>query len=89
MPDYKYTNLDRMRDAIANSDWMDVGRVDPETIAAGYRYFDDWLAEHDREVSAKSFEEGFLDCAQWWEIHHYSRVMDERNPYRKANDESD
>lgn len=45
MTDLKYTMTDRMRDAIANSDWMDVGRVDPETIALGYEYFDRWLNE--------------------------------------------
>jgi predicted acetyltransferase len=40
-----------------------------------------WLAEHDRQVKAEAWAEGFMDCANWWEIHHANHVVDEKNPY--------
>lgn len=78
MSEFTYTNTDRMRDAIANSDWMDVGRVDPETIAAGYAYFDGWLNEERAKAWDEAFEETRIavaaDLPSWPE-----------NPYRKAD----
>ena len=35
----------RIRDAVANSDWQNIGEVTPETIAEGYAFFDSWLEE--------------------------------------------
>lgn len=81
MTDLKYTMTDRMRDAIANSDWMDVGRVDPETIALGYEYFDLWL----NAQLADAWDEG-----HWAGGENVARRMwedgdDLQNPYRKAD----
>jgi hypothetical protein len=39
----------------------------------------EWLRERD----AEKFSEGFRECAEWWEIHHYQSVSDESNPYKK------
>lgn len=80
MTDLKYTMTDRMRDAIANSDWMDVGRVDPETIALGYEYFDRWL----NEERAKAYDEGKTAMAIYSQGARM-KVPYPENPYRKAD----
>lgn len=78
MTDLKYTMTDRMRDAIANSDWMDVGRVDPETIALGYEYFDRWL----NAQLADAWDSGVESEA---DEHGHRHLPESANPYRKAD----
>jgi hypothetical protein len=36
-----------------------------------------------RARDAEKWDEGFNDCAKWWEIHHHGQVRDESNPYRQ------
>lgn len=67
-----------MRDAIANSDWMDVGRVDPETIALGYEYFDRWL----NEERAKAWDRGNESKSI---LLPTNPPQEPKNPYRKAD----
>lgn len=65
----EYTpKMHRIRDAVANSDWMDVSRVDPETIAAGYRYFDEVMAAHDAEVRAEERERAALHAEEGYRM---------------------
>ena len=42
-----------------------------------------------RAVAEKAWEEGFVACAEWWEIHHYQAVIAEKNPYREPEEPTD
>lgn len=35
-----------------------------------------------RHLMQIAWEQGFNDCANWWEIHHHGVVRDEMDPYR-------
>lgn len=66
----------RVRDAVANSDWQDLGAVSASTIELGYRYFDAWYAEEIRRAKEEAWDEGLgygtSEC-----------VHPSHNPYRK------
>lgn len=53
-------------------------------IAEAEAEFDEAL----REAREEAFKEGFIECANWWEIHHADSVVDQLNPYRKTEETS-
>lgn len=39
-----------------------------------------------REALAEAWHEGFIRCADWWEIHHAREVADGFNPHKGGAD---
>lgn len=47
----------------------------------------DRLEEAEAKV-AEAWDEGFMACADWWEIHHAQHVLGDKNSYRKGANEA-
>lgn len=88
------TDLDEVRAAFI--DWRDfeaqVARREPPTDEESGAAFDAWLAEHDRQVAARAWDEG----ARWalrdqgHEVTVYlADALAERNPYRIERQEGE